>query len=170
MGQINITNATAVYCCWLLLWYVKARARIELREEATEQDARDVIEIMKYRSSQFVCTVFIHTQCNCSVTASDAYLTLVFCDCVNLLILNNEKKTKNWVVECWHGYLSGARCRFAYGPADAATALHYLWDWFYLPGFTFLVPAYPGGTGRSPESRETVVVVVVVVVILHVYF
>jgi len=28
---------------------MKARARIELREEATEQDARDVIEIMKYR-------------------------------------------------------------------------------------------------------------------------
>ena len=32
----------------LLLW-MKARARIELREEAVEQDARDVIEIMKYR-------------------------------------------------------------------------------------------------------------------------
>ena len=26
---------------------------------------------------------------------------------------------------CWHGYLSGARCRLAYGPADA-TATHYL--------------------------------------------
>ena len=26
---------------------------------------------------------------------------------------------KNWVVGCWHGYLSGARCRLAYGPADA---------------------------------------------------
>jgi len=26
---------------------------------------------------------------------------------------------KNWVVRCWHGYLSEARCRFAYGPADA---------------------------------------------------
>ena len=24
-----------------------------------------------------------------------------------------------WVVGCWHGYLSGARCRLAYGPADA---------------------------------------------------
>ena len=24
---------------------------------------------------------------------------------------------------CWHGYLSGARCRIAYGPADA-TATH----------------------------------------------
>jgi len=26
---------------------------------------------------------------------------------------------------CWHGYLSGARCRLAYGPADA-TATHCL--------------------------------------------
>ena len=26
---------------------------------------------------------------------------------------------KNWVVRCWHGYLSGARCRLAYGPDDA---------------------------------------------------
>ena len=30
---------------------------------------------------------------------------------------------KNWVVGCWHGYLSGARCRLVYGPADA-TATH----------------------------------------------
>ena len=49
---------------------------------------------------------------------------------------------KNWVVGCWGGYLSGARCRLAYGPADS-TATHCLllqWnpDWFY----TFLVPAY----------------------------
>jgi len=28
-------------------------------------------------------------------------------------------------VGCWHGYLSGARCRLAYGPADA-TATHCL--------------------------------------------
>jgi len=32
---------------------------------------------------------------------------------------------KNWVVGCWHGYVSGSRCWFAYGPADA-TATHYL--------------------------------------------
>ena len=32
---------------------------------------------------------------------------------------------KNWVVGCWHGYLSGARCRLAYSPADA-TATHCL--------------------------------------------
>jgi len=32
---------------------------------------------------------------------------------------------KNWVVGCWHGYLSGARCRLAYGPA-VATATYCL--------------------------------------------
>ena len=32
---------------------------------------------------------------------------------------------KNWVVGCWHGYMSGARCRLAYGQADA-TATHCL--------------------------------------------
>ena len=32
---------------------------------------------------------------------------------------------KNWGVGCWRGYLSGARCRLAYGPADA-TATHCL--------------------------------------------
>jgi len=32
---------------------------------------------------------------------------------------------KKRVVGCWHGYLSGARCRLAYGSADA-TATHCL--------------------------------------------
>ena len=35
------------------------------------------------------------------------------------------RSVKNWVVGCWHGCLSGARCRVAYSPADA-TATHYL--------------------------------------------
>ena len=34
-----------------------------------------------------------------------------------------SKKTR--VVGCWRGYLSGARCRLAYGPAEA-TATHCL--------------------------------------------
>ena len=44
---------------------------------------------------------------------------------------------KNWVVGCWHGYLSGARCRLPYGPA----------------GFTFLVPAHPGTPGKRAIKR-----------------
>ena len=52
---------------------------------------------------------------------------------------------KNWVVRCWHGYLSGARCKwFAYGPADATAIPSSL-----APVKSFLVPAYPG----CPEKR-----------------
>ena len=36
------------------------------------------------------------------------------------------RPVKNWMVECWCGYLSGSRCRLAYGPVDA-TATHCLW-------------------------------------------
>ena len=36
-------------------------------------------------------------------------------------------------------------------------------DWFYLPGFTFLVPAHPGSHGQSPVGRKIVVVVVVTI-------
>ena len=66
---------------------------------------------------------------------------------------------KNWVVGCWCGYLSGARCRlFAYATADA-TAIpkshrllpHFNPDWFYLSG-----TGLPGCHGK-----EAVVVVVV---------
>ena len=35
------------------------------------------------------------------------------------------RPVKKWAVGCWHGYLSGARCRLAYGPADA-TSTHCL--------------------------------------------
>jgi len=41
---------------------------------------------------------------------------------VTLLVGHQEEHSacKNWVMGCWCGYLSGARCRlFAYGPADA---------------------------------------------------
>ena len=35
------------------------------------------------------------------------------------------RPVKNWVVGCWRDYLSAARCRLTYGPADA-TATHCL--------------------------------------------
>ena len=41
------------------------------------------------------------------------------------LLVGRQEGHPAWVVGCWHGYLSGARCRLAYGPADA-TATHCL--------------------------------------------
>jgi len=32
-------------------------------------------------------------------------------------VLKGHLACKNWVVGCWHGYLSGARCRLAYKPS-----------------------------------------------------
>ena len=49
---------------------------------------------------------------------------------------------KNWVVGCWCGYLSGARCRLAYGPADATTT-HCL----YYSHLTASFPGLPGWAG-----------------------
>jgi len=61
---------------------------------------------------------------------------------------------KNRVVGWWCGYVSGSRCRFAYGPADT-TATHYhcsskfilvLPSWFYLR-----LPAHPGSPRQNPR-------------------
>jgi len=66
---------------------------------------------------------------------------------------------KNWVVGCWHGYLSGTRCRLA---------LHHLMP---LPitvscfskiqiGFAYLVPAHLGSPGKKAIKRLCVCVCV----------
>ena len=45
------------------------------------------------------------------------------------------------------GYLTGTRCRLAYGPVDAtATQI----------GFSFLVPAHPGSPGQRAIKRVCV--------------
>jgi len=54
-----------------------------------------------------------------------------------------------------YGYLSGTRCRFAYGPADL-TATHFLLLQKIQTGFgfTFLVLAHPGNPGQNPASHK----------------
>jgi len=66
------------------------------------------------------------------------------------------------VVGCWHSYLNGARCRFAYDPADpTATDCLLLQEIQTGFGFTFLVLAHRGSPGQNPESQKMVRVVVV---------
>ena len=61
------------------------------------------------------------------------------CYCHYLLLhpFNGLFFRTTWLVGCWRGYLSGARCRLANGPADA-TATHCL----------FLVLAHLGSPGK----------------------
>ena len=62
------------------------------------------------------------------------------------------RPVKNWVVGCWRGYLSGARCRLAYGPADATATNCLLLQW-NPDWFTFLVPAHLGSPGQRAVKR-----------------
>jgi len=43
-------------------------------------------------------------------------------------------------------------------------------DWFYLPSFTFLVPAHPGSPRQNPEGRKMVVCIPVCVCAPIVFF
>jgi len=53
------------------------------------------------------------------------------------------RPVKNRVVGCWCGCLSGARCRLAYGPADAMPLPLTVSCFSKIQiGFTFLVPAH----------------------------
>jgi len=56
------------------------------------------------------------------------------------------RPVKNWVVGCWRGYLSGARCRLACGPADTTATHCFLLqenpDWF-LPFWYWLTRVVP---------------------------
>jgi len=60
------------------------------------------------------------------------------------------RPVNNWVMRCWHSYLSGARCKWsAYGPDDAtATPSSPASDWHNLPG-----TGLPGCTGKDAIKR-----------------
>jgi len=65
------------------------------------------------------------------------------------------RPVKNWEVGCWCGCLSGARCRLAYGPADA-TSTHLSCFSKIQIGFTFLVPAHLGSPGKRAIKRACI--------------
>ena len=57
---------------------------------------------------------------NISVKASLSLLWHCFHWHCWLGVRKSIQSVKNWVMRCWRGYLSAARCKsFAYGPADA---------------------------------------------------
>ena len=70
------------------------------------------------------------------------FIRLTYTIITTLFLQEEHPACKNWVMGCWGGYLSGARCRlFAYNPVDATAIpkphhlfLHLNPDWFYLSG------------------------------------
>ena len=77
-----------------------------------------------------VCVLVAWCCSSVFIRYKDVICTFMFCFSFSALMLlvgwlEGHPACKNWVVGCWCGYLSGARCRLAYGPADA-TATHCL--------------------------------------------
>jgi len=69
------------------------------------------------------------------------------------------RPVKNWVVSCWCGYLSGARCRLAHAQLMPLLLTISCSSKIQI-GFTFLVPAHPGSPGQRAVKRVCVCVVV----------
>ena len=62
------------------------------------------------------------------------------------------RPVKNWVVRCWHGYLSGAHAQLMPLPLTISCSSK------IQIGFTFLVPAHLGSAGQSAVKRVCVFV------------
>ena len=75
----------------------------------------------------FLCLFCVVRYGTLNVDLYSAIITIVAFSALTLLVGRQEghPACKNWAVGCWRGYLSGTRCRLAYGPADA-TATHCL--------------------------------------------
>ena len=73
------------------------------------------------------------------------------------------RPVENWVVGCWRGYLSGARCRLAYMAQLMPLPLTVSCFSKIQIGLTFLVPAHPGSPGQRPVKRMYVMHVCIVV-------
>ena len=70
---------------------------------------------------------------------------------------------KTWVLRCWHGYLSGASCKwFAYGPGDDTTVTPIISCFIKIQiGLTFLVSAYWGSPGEEAVKWMSLISVAV---------
>ena len=70
---------------------------------------------MTYTRTHFISSVTV-------ITTLESYIIKTLPSVLWRCWLGNRKgirPVENRVVMCWHGYLSGARCRLACGPADA---------------------------------------------------
>ena len=65
------------------------------------------------------------------------------------------RPVKNWVVKCWRGYLSGARCRLACAQLMPLPLTVSCFNKIQI-GFTFLVLGHPGNPGHRAVKRVCV--------------
>jgi len=100
-------------------------------------------------NSRHVISVTVESTSNRALSDTSSLPSVLWCRCLGVLA---HPACKSWVMRCWCGYLSGARCRlFAYGPADVTASQNPIVSCLnqIQTGFTFLVLAYAGFSGKE---------------------
>jgi len=99
-----------------------------------------IVTVLLYKTVSWVCFLVHHLSFFldfCKLIFCDLFCLQCF-DTVGWVAGRASGMQKTWVMGSWHGYLSGARCRLAYGPANATGFCFSK----ILFGFTFLIPAH----------------------------
>ena len=113
----GLAEATTTHCHWFLpFWYWLTRVVLDKGPWNVCVRARAREFYWSVTSLFYLCALF------------SLFLVAVFPPVPWRCWLGSRKgirPVKNWVVGCLHGYMSGAKCRLACGPADA-TATHCL--------------------------------------------
>ena len=92
--------------CWLSIWHSDGRSQ---DQNFSHQVSRITSLMLTENFSPFFHPL---------LSLWFSLLFLVSLSCCKTAVKNGP--WKNWVMMCWHGYLSGARCKWlAYDPADA---------------------------------------------------
>ena len=104
-------------------------------------------------------TISITTTINCRflmhlLQYAHKCITAVLClQCFHLTLLvggqEGHPACNNRVVRCWHGYLSGSRCRLDVAQLMPLPLTVSCFSKIQI-GFTFLVPAHLGSPGKEP--------------------
>jgi len=148
----SVVGVSAVLCvCWAHQWV--------LLNSWTQQDA----VLCRRRLTWAQGTIWMHIGTSWKIRLNDRCIAMVLPSVLWSCWLGGRKgirPVKNWVVGCWYGYLSGTRCRLAYGPADVSATHCLLLSCFskIQIGFTFLVLAHLGSPGQRAIKRVCVCV------------
>jgi len=109
-----------------------------------------------------ICAVWaccLPWQCGRSLVRDENGLKMQVHFCLQLR-RKGIRPVKNWVVRCWHGYLSRARCRLAYAQLMPLPLTVSCFSKIQI-GFAFLVLAHPGSPGQRAVKRVCVCVLLI---------
>ena len=118
----RIINAYCMYCIVLLHCPHLFRCTISSRRFPPDPILQNFLQerfnLTMYKNVTFNSSNNSAISVSVLLHSSDVLMQPVVSD-IDIGCRKGIQPVKNWMVGCWHGYLFGARCWLAHGPADA---------------------------------------------------